>query len=137
MKRYLLIMFFVFTRYSFAVDGESSPQHFNSYKEVFTYIAEHTELPDTSPDTIFQLACESSIDHIPSLSDGVALLVIKTNFYRFVIDGWDNSIRGAQGNGEYYIFEARKGGFNLVGVILGNMYKTEYTTINGVRGGVS
>jgi hypothetical protein len=109
------------------------PIKFAGYREFYTFVAQNTYggMP-TDADTLFKLAADSTIE--------IVGLDFKQMPYAYVVEdhyfsGEFDEIRGAQGNGQYYILRplatgrAVLGGFELVGILDGNAYTVQH--ING------
>jgi hypothetical protein len=77
-------------------------------------------------DALFKTAAESSMDWF-WLEEGTTniVIVIKLDF----LDGPYSAIRGAHGNGPYYLFMPIEKGFQLPGKMAGNGY--HHGTLNG------
>ena len=89
---------------------------FTSYEQLFKFIASKEE-PDLDPNdahTIFQLASESCIEYVRDY------LIVRADFLN--PKSHFSVIRGAQGNGNYYVFRAAGGKFKFIGVMGGNSY---------------
>ena len=112
-------------------ESKSSPPRFKNYAAVFTFIAQQQDLP-TNAATVFTLAADTSIEVM--VFDEIPILYFVTPHY--FAGGLYDQIRGAQGNGRYYLlrplnrdFTAAGNldrGFELVGVADGNTYKWEW-----------
>lgn len=90
---------------------------FGSYKAAFRYIAKCEGLPSDSS-TLFALAADSTLERSHSHLAG-DLVIVRAEYYgqsRF-------GIRGAQGQGRYYVFQTRDDGWRLVGILHGNSYR--------------
>jgi hypothetical protein len=90
---------------------------FASYQEAFRYIAKWEGLPADSQ-TLFALAADSTLERSNSHLTG-DLVIVKAEYYgqsRF-------GIRGAQGQGQYYVFQIRDSKWKLVGILHGNSYR--------------
>ncbi len=93
------------------------PKLFANYRELFEYIADAESLPK-DPETVFKLAAESSIS-VHQVKVGDFHLVIRADFHG---DGYVSTIRGAQGNGTFYVLHRERGGLRLIGTMFGNGY---------------
>ena len=117
-------------------DGEliKLPIKFADYREFYTFVAQRTYggMP-TDAENLFKLAAESRTEII-SLDYKAMPYVYVVEPHYFI--GENDEIRGAQGNGDYYILcplaagHTPLGGFELVGVAEGNGYTLRYS--NGV-----
>jgi hypothetical protein len=103
------------------------------YREFFTFVAQNTYggMP-TDADVLFKLAADSTIKIIGlDFKQMPYVYLVEDHYYIGEYDG----IRGAQGNGQYYILRplaadnAALGGFELVGILDGNAYTVQH--ING------
>ena len=101
------------------------PVRFSTYRDVYTFIARREGVP-TNTDALFKLAADSETEIYAFDDPPPYLWVITPHFYN---GGIFDEIRGAQGNGGYYILRplARNFtsmdtdcGFELVGVAEGN-----------------
>ena len=109
------------------------PIKFAGYREFFTFVAQNTYggMP-TNADTLLKLAADSSIEIIGlDFKQMPYVYVVESGYF----NGEFDEIRGAQGNGQYYILrplatdDADSGGFELVGILKGNAYAVQY--VNG------
>jgi hypothetical protein len=90
---------------------------FDSYEAAFSCIARRESLPEDKH-TLFALAADSTLERAHSHLTG-DLVVVRAEYYgqsRF-------GIRGAQGQGRYYVFQVRDAGWRLVGILHGNSYR--------------
>lgn len=90
-------------------------------EEVFHFIASHEDLGDAEvPDrsVVFKLASESCVDYLRSRPDDWYLIIRADYLHKNHI----SAIRGAQGNGPFYVFREAGGTFTFLGVMLGNAY---------------
>jgi hypothetical protein len=90
---------------------------FESCEVAFSYIAQCERLP-SDRHTLFVLAADSTLvrSNWPQTGD---LVVVRAEYYgqsRF-------GIRGAQGQGRYYVFQTGDYGWRLVGILHGNSYR--------------
>lgn len=109
-----------------------SPIHFQNYQELFTYIASQNGL---DPETIFDLAVDSRIDYKSRQTNADPIIAVITASYlqdhkspygdKYRI----NNIRGASGNGNFYVIRFEEEGLDLIGILVGNGYS--WTNING------
>lgn len=90
---------------------------FDGYEAAFGYIARRESLPDDRH-TLFALAADSTLEPSHSSFTGDIVLV-RAQYYARSRFG----IRGAQGQGRYYAFQIRDGGWKLVGIFHGNSYR--------------
>lgn len=97
--------------------GNKPGPSFSDYRQLFSWIAKCEGLP-TDARTIFDLAAESKLDYFQDEKFG-KICIIEVNYYG---DGQFNQIRGAQGNGRYYVIKSTERGFDLVGILEGNSY---------------
>lgn len=106
------------------------PIKFAGYREFFTFVGTNSsnEMP-INDDTVFKLAAESTIKIINLDCKQLSYVyVVETHYFRGMYD----EIRGAQGNGQYYILRpltadnAALGGFELVGILDGNAYTVQH-----------
>jgi hypothetical protein len=112
-------------------ESKSRPPRFKNYGAVFRFIAQQAELP-TDTATLFMLAADSSIEVLAF--DEIPTLYLVTPHY--FAGGLYDQIRGAQGNGRYYLLRPLNRditavgnldrGFEVVGVADGNTYKWEW-----------
>lgn len=100
-----------------AAAGPSAVQPFAGYRELFSYIAEREELP-TDPDAILKLAAESSLAEVRARADE-SYIVVRVDFRA---DTHVSKVRGAQGNGPFYVLRREGGRFRLLGTMFGNSY---------------
>ena len=109
------------------------PIKFAGYREFFTFIG-HNELNGMpiNDDTVFKLAADSMIKIIGLDFKQMPYVYLVESHY---FSGEFDEIRGAQGNGQYYILRplaadnAALVGFELVGILDGNGYTVQH--ING------
>jgi len=109
------------------------PIKFAGYREFFTFVGQDKILGmPTGADAIFKLAADSMIKIVDlDFKQMPYVYVVEDHFFRGEFD----EIRGAQGNGQYYILRplaadnATLGGFELVGILDGNAYTVQH--ING------
>ena len=94
--------------------------HFENLGNAYSYIAKCENLP-TDDKAVLKLAAESKIDVINIENIG-EIQIIEANYFR---DG-DNEIRGAQWNGRYYVLRRNNEGFDLVGILEGNIYRWHF-----------
>lgn len=99
----------------------SEPLHFKNYREAYAYVAHCEGLP-TDADTLLKLAAESKMEITPVENLGT-FHIIEASYYA---DGLDQ-IRGAQGNGRFYVLRENKGNFDLAGILEGNAYRWNNT----------
>ena len=88
----------------------SETPHFSDYVEAFRYIARREELP-TDAGTVFRLAADSSVE-VWRFNDIPILYVITAYYYA---GGLYDQIRGAQGNGCYYLLRPKNRGVTSAG----------------------
>jgi hypothetical protein len=97
--------------------GPDEPRFFKNWKECFRFIASQIvyELKQDD-DTISKLESESSTESF-NLEEGSkrTVIVITSHFFHDSID----ALRGASGNGSYYLFIPIKNGFQFVGEMEG------------------
>ena len=133
----VLLLTFVLPVQADDPDQLKSPIHFKDYEELFDYIAFQnglkTGLDNGGPGDVFKLAVDSKIDYHRD-SDGIPdTAVIMPNYIQtFLYENHrfrDNFIRGAQGNGSYYVIRFENEGIDLIGILEGNGYS--WTSING------
>ena len=121
MQVLILVIFFLFSTISFAEDSMGDkPVYFKDYQAIFAYIADR-EGVDTDPNTIIELAADSSIEYDRESKD--LRIIITANYINKKESKGVNEIRGASGNGCFYIFESKRNGYNLIGILEGNGYK--------------
>ena len=114
----------------FASDSLTVPIHFKNYQEIFKYIADENE-GEGDPEYILELAADSRVDYLrKDHTKGTGdMIVITANYIDkkefFGID----MIRGAQGNGSFYVFQKNDDGYDLIGILSGNGYK--FAQVNG------
>lgn len=107
-----------------ATAAEPAPRSFAGYPDLFRYVAE-TELLPTDEDTIFRLAAESTVDYV-GVRPGEVYVVVRAELRE---EGEASRVRGAQGNGPYYVFRKQGGAFLLLGTMFGNRYT--WGSLNG------
>ncbi len=111
------------------------PRRFKSYHELYTFIARCTYGGiSTNADTLFKLAADSTTTIVTIEDKSLShVYLIEPHFYG---GGIHDQIRGAQGNGNYYILRPLATnqteldvdkGFELVGIARGNSCKLSYT----------
>jgi hypothetical protein len=91
---------------------------FGGYEAAFRYIAKCEGL-NSDRSTLFALAADSTLERLHSPPGG-SLVVVRADYYgqsRF-------GIRGAQGNGRYYVFQVDPE-WRLVGILHGNSYRSD------------
>jgi hypothetical protein len=118
------------------------PIKFAGYREFYTFVAQHTSggVP-TNADTLFNLAADSTTKIITlgmgdSRNEKMPYVYLVTPHY--YNGGVFDQIRGAQGNGEYYILRPLSKytaldtdkGFELVGILEGNAYTVQDINVN-------
>jgi hypothetical protein len=89
-------------------------QPFCGYEEAFKYIAACEGLP-TDHQTLFSLAADSTLERSWFLKTG-EFLIVKAEYY----GQWKYGIRGAQGQGRYYVFQILGNKLRLAGILHGN-----------------
>ena len=94
-----------------------SPMRFANYHDVYRFIAKCESIP-TDADALLKLAAESNMEISTNEKIGT-IQIIEANYYGDVF----NEIRGAQLNGRYYVLRKTKSGFDLVGILEGNIYR--------------
>ncbi|HUW55820.1 MAG TPA: hypothetical protein VMZ92_04240 [Planctomycetota bacterium] len=92
---------------------------FSSNTEAFKTIARHEGLPQDEQ-TLFGLAVDSTVERVGTSRHGV-FSIVRPQYYddrkhRF-------GIRGAQGQGRYYVFQRNGSEWRLVGVLDGSSYE--------------
>ena len=103
-----------------------SPVHFQDYKEIFGYIATEDGLFN-DPEMILQLSNDCKVEYIHSeKKDGPLRAVLTANL---IDNNGVNILRGASGNGAYYVLQFTPTGMDLVGILVGNGWKNR--TIDG------
>jgi hypothetical protein len=95
----------------------SSSIGFANYHDVYRFIAERESIP-TNADALLKLAAESHME-IATIENLGIIQIIEANYYGDIF----NKIRGAQLNGRYYVLRKNKSGFDLVGILEGNIYR--------------
>jgi hypothetical protein len=117
-----------------AIEQIKLPIKFAGYREFFTFVGTNSnnEMP-INDDTVFKLAAESTIEVVDlSYKQMPHVYVVEPHYFRGIYD----EIRGAQGNGQYYVLRplaadnAVLGGFELVGILDGNAYTVQH--VNGI-----
>ena len=129
MGRKIFLVFFLLAVMVLPVQAKDAgqlqaPVHFKSFLEIFTYIAGDNEYED-NPEIILKLAADSRIEYISDAA--IETAVITANYIdRSKVEKevhFVNQIRGASGNGPFYVFHIKDGGgLDLVGVLWGNDY---------------
>lgn len=106
--------------------GEPVTNVFPTYRDCFRFMAGCQETTVVDEANLFKLAAESSMETF-RLADGTSniVLVIKLDYLK----GPYSAMRGAQGNGLYFLFVPRSNGFEHVGTMAGNAYR--HGTLNG------
>lgn len=100
-------------------DALTSPVHFQNYQEIFSHIADANELFN-DPEMILQLSNECRVEYPPDAQkDGQTRAVMALN----LMDNGVNILRGASGNGVYYVIQSTATGLDLVGILEGNSWK--------------
>ena len=133
----------VFADHNADIGHNPLPIKFAGYREFFTFVGTNSNngMPINN-DTLFKLAAESQVEIITvDFPQMPYLYVVKTHYFR---NGFDTNhvfnfvydeIRGAQGNGQFYILRplattnAALGGFELLGILNGNAYTVQH--LNG------
>lgn len=117
MKLAIVINVLLISYLCYAADNDE--KIFKNYKDCFLFIAKEQDL-DKVEDSLFKLAAESTMRrmYINGQNNEMPLIIIESNYY----NNMNNSIRGAQGNGDYYLFKVLKNGYEYVGKIGGNSY---------------
>jgi hypothetical protein len=123
MVKKLLITTFVLALATYNLCDANQNKIYRGYKECFRFMANEQNLFGMNDDSLFKLAAESSIDrYILDSSTAEIVLVIKIA-----------ANRGAQDNGDYYLFkvleDGLKDGYEFIGKLGGSSYK--YGTLNG------
>lgn len=104
-----------------------APVHFQSYQDIFGYIITQNGLFN-DPEMVLQLSNDCKVDYVtPESSKDGQLAVLIVNLIN--PDNKVNELRGASGNGEYYVLQFTATGMDLVGVLAGNSWK--HQTVNG------
>jgi hypothetical protein len=106
------------------------PVKFAGYREFFTFVAKNTYGGmSIDADTVFKLAADSTIEIVGlDFKSMPYVYVVEDHYY----NGYLDEIRGAQGNGQYYILRPlttgsrTSRGFELVGIIDGNAYTVQH-----------
>lgn len=101
-----------------------APRSFGRYSDLFRYVAEAELLP-TDEDSIFRLAAESTVDYV-GVRPGEWYVVVRAELRE---EGETSRLRGAQGNGPYYVFRKQGNAFLLLGTMFGNRYT--WGSLNG------
>lgn len=116
--------------FSCASAETDKPQTFKNWQECFRFMANELGdmLPNQDDDTLFKLAAESSAETYWIKSPKIAI-VIKLDY----IEGSYSLIRGAQGNGAYYIFSPVENGYEFLGTLEGNSYKWQDSGSGGSK----
>lgn len=113
------------------------PVKFAGYREFYTFVAQHFYggMP-TDADTLFKLAADSTTEIVTLSDEKIPYVYLVTSHY--YNGGIYDQIRGAQGNGAYFILRPlatdyatlnTDKGFELVGILAGN--SCELTHSNG------
>jgi len=106
-------------------DRQIAADVFKNYRECFRFMARDRD-SKIDDDQLFKLAAESSMNWYWLDSETRRIvIVIKLD----LLGDTYSAIRGAQGNGDYYLFVPVSNGFLHVGTMWGNSYK--YGTLNG------
>lgn len=100
-----------------AAAAGAAPRSFGGYPDLFRYVAEAELLP-TDEESIFRLAAESTVDYV-GIRPGESYVVVRVELRD---EGEASRVRGAQGNGPYYVFRKQGGAFLLLGTMFGNRY---------------
>jgi len=93
-------------------------QLFRNYRAIFRFIVSQEDVPENNPD-LFQVAAESVLDYV-SANSGEWFLVVKPDLLN---RKHVSVLRGAQGNGPFYVFRETPAGFRFLGSMFGNGYK--------------
>ena len=113
-----------------AIEPIKLPVKFAGYREFFTFVAKNTYGGmATDADTLFKLAADSTIKIVGlDFKSMPYVYVVQDHYY----NGYLDEIRGAQGNGQYYILRplindgGASEGFELVGILDGNAYEVQH-----------
>ena len=89
------------------------PRLFSGYRDVYRFIAEIEGLP-TDPDSVLKLAAES---HITIVHPKQFYLLIRPDFWN---ENFVSQIRGAHGNGPFYVLRQEGRQLRLIGTIFAN-----------------
>jgi hypothetical protein len=92
------------------------------YRAVFQYIVDNEDIPVDKPD-LFNMAAESVVDHVQT-EPAQWFLVVKPDLLN---EKHGSMLRGAQGNGPFYVFRETPQGFEVLGTMFGNGYKAGST----------
>lgn len=113
------------------------PIRFGGYQQLYAFIASRSyggmTTNPTNAETLFKLAADSCTQ-IVTLEDSQMpyVYLVESHYYN---GGIYDQIRGAQGNGDYYILRPLNTnyvtldtdqGFDLVGIVQGNSWKVTY-----------
>ncbi len=113
-------------------DEFQRPIKFTGYHALYTYIAQHEGLA-TDSNTVFKLAADSQTEVLAVNKSLPWVYAVESHYYD---GGAYDQIRGAQGNGNYYILRPlatndvnldTDKGFELVGILEGNYYELHYS----------
>jgi len=105
----------------------NEPRVFKNWTDCFRFMADACQCVFTrDADSLFKLAAESSMEWF-WLEEGSSQVVIVIKLD--MLSGPYSAIRGAQGNGPYYLFTPAEEGFRFVGAMDGNRFR--WGTRNG------
>jgi len=101
--------------------NSASPEHFSSWRGFFSHVASRSVDLGLDPkdlDSLFALAAESAVTPLPAEP---SLILVEPHFYRWKPQqGPIDQLRGASGNGDYYLLQRDASGFLLIGRMWGN-----------------
>ncbi len=99
--------------------GAEPPIEFRGYKAAFEHIALREGLP-RDEETLFGLAAESTVERYRFEQTGL-LTIVRAQYYDE--SQFEFGLRGAQGQGTYYVFQTNGNEWRLVGVVQGSAYR--------------
>jgi hypothetical protein len=107
----------------------TEPVHFKNYHELFEFIARDNGLEATN-EVVTKLSADSRVEYrLAQNKDSRIRAVIEADYIDTNEFPGVNSLRGASGNGLFYVIEFELNGIDLIGVLEGNGW--ELRTIDG------
>jgi len=119
-------------------NNQIEPKNFSSYCELFKFIAKNEGFEPGDADNgdfLLKLAADSKIEACQAEGFKLPVIVVTPNYYYYFdySDGAVSMLRGAQGNGKFYLLlplrknltngDSADPGFRLVGIAEGNGYE--------------
>jgi hypothetical protein len=119
-----LLCVLLFATTQAAAQAPVHPPRFVSYEQMFRFIASQSDLEHVDRSSVFKLASESCVQYVRA-NPKEWYLVIRADYRHDHV----STIRGAQGNGPFYVFHEVGGAFIFLGVMFGNGYTQ--ASVNG------